>query len=359
MRSLLEKIYTKAFVKLRAKKDLKKISKLTAAGKWEEASYLLTKSVYPLQIQFVVEPKGWNNTAVRWNARSPEHCLFAFNPDLPKEQVRNLTVRLLHLLPLITAFHRSKDFIAGAIFINLGDYADIDGIAFCSNRDGQILIPDTDFLGTKGYSLARSHFEINRIPWEDRRAIAFWRGNTTGIRTGESWNSIPRIQLCEICNKEDVRSFFDVGLSGLAQIPKYEINEVTNSGLMQDYFPMLSSDQYKYQIDIDGNSNAWSGLFQKLLSGSAILKVASPYGFRQWYYDRLIPWEHFVPVESNMTDMVQKTQWLIANDDKAMLIGQKGAELASKLPYDLEIGNALQRIRTAFLEAESPSANRS
>ncbi len=349
MRSFFEKIYTKAFVKLRVKNDLKVISKLTAAGKWEEASCLLTKSAYPLQIQFLVEPNGLNHSAVRWNARSPEHCLFAFNPDLSGEQVRNLTIRLLHLLPLITAFHRSKDFIAGAIFINLGDYADTDGIAFCSNRDGQLLIPDTDFLGTKGYSLTRNHFEINRIPWEDRRAIAFWRGNTTGIRTGESWNSIPRIQLCEICNKEDVRSFFDVGLSGLAQIPKYEIKKVTNSGLMRDYVPILSSDQYKYQIDIDGNSNAWSGFFQKLLSGSAILKVASPHRFRQWYYDRLIPWEHFVPVESDMTDLVEKTQWLIANDDKAMLIGQKGAELASNLPYDLEIGEALQRIRTAFL----------
>jgi hypothetical protein len=358
MRSFLKKIYTKAFVKLRVKNDLKKISKLTAAGKWEEASCLLTKSAYPLQIQFLVEHKGWNHSAVRWNARSPEHCLFAFNPDLPKDQVRNLTIRLLFLLPLIAAFHRSKDFIAGAIFINLGDYADTDGIAFCSNRDGQILIPDTDFLGTEGYSLARSHFEINKIPWEDRRAIAFWRGNTTGIRTGGSWNSIPRIQLCEICNKEDVRSFFDVGLSGLAQIPNYEINRVANSDLMRDYFPMLSSDQYKYQIDIDGNSNAWSGLFQKLLSGSAILKVASPYGFRQWYYDRLIPWEHFVPVESDMIDLVEKAQWLIANDHKAMLIGQKGAELASNLSYDLAISDALQRIHNAFLESGSTSANR-
>jgi hypothetical protein len=59
-----------------------------------------------------------------------------------------------------------------------------------------------------------------------------------------------------------------------------------------------------------------------------------------------------------MTDLVEKAQWLIANDDKAMLIGQTGAELASNLPYDLEIGEALQRIRNAFLESGSTSASR-
>jgi hypothetical protein len=359
MKSFLKKIYTKAAYKLLKKNDAKKLAQLTAAGKLEEVGELLTQNAIPVKIQIVAEAQSERHIGVQWHACKPDLCVFNINPNLSKERKHFIAVRLMMSLPLIVAFHKSSNFIAGSIFVNLDDAAEADGIAFCSNRDGQVLIPDTDFLGTKGYSLARSHFEVNRIPWEDRRAIAFWRGNTTGIRTGKSWNSIPRIQLCEICNKEDVRSFFDVGLSGLAQIPKYEINKVENSGLMRGYVPMLSSDQYKYQIDIDGNSNAWSGLFQKLLSGSAILKVASPHGFRQWYYDRFIPWEHFVPVKPDMTDLVEKTQWLIANDDKAMRIGQKGVELASKLPHDLEFSEALQRIRTAFLESGPPSANRS
>ena len=45
----------------------------------------------------------------------------------------------------------------------------------------------------------------------------------------------------------------------------------------------------RHLIDIDGWANSWSGLFQKLLSGSTVLKVASNKGFRQWYYDRLEP----------------------------------------------------------------------
>lgn len=353
MRSFLEKLYTKAFVKLFAKNDLKKISKLTAAGKWEEASRLLTKTTCPLQIHFLVEAKGWTHTAVRWSAQSPERCFFAFNPDLPKDQVRNLTIRLLLLMPLITAFHQSRDFLTGTVLINLGDYADTNGMAFCSNRDGQILIPDTDFVESKGYMNTRNHFELNVVPWELRRPVAFWRGNTTGIRSGDSWRTIPRIQLCEICSSPGVRSLFDVGVSGLAQIPKAERKALEESGLMRAYVPMLTSNQYKYQIDIDGNSNAWAGLFQKLLSKSTVIKVASPYGFRQWYYDKLIPWEHFVPVESEMDDLVEKTRWLIANDAKAKKIGQQGAELASSLSYDAVMNEALQRIRNTFIESGS------
>jgi hypothetical protein len=141
-----------------------------------------------------------------------------------------------------------------------------------------------------------------------------------------------------------------VGISGLAQIPKAEKKALLDSGLMRDYVPILCSSQYKFQIDIDGNSNAWAGLFQKLLSKSAVLKIASRHGFQQWYYDRLIPWKHFVPVESGMGDLIEKTQWLIANDEKAMKIGQQGAEFASSLSYDDAINEAIQKIRNAFLE---------
>jgi len=357
MQSFFEKVYTKGLLKLFEKNDVKKLVQLTAAGKLEESSHLLTQNTSPVKIQMVAEAQSAGYIGVQWCAYQPDLCVFKLNPNLSKERIQFIAVRLMLLLPLIVAFHKSSDFIAGSIFVNLDDAAEADGMAFCSNRDGQILIPDTDFLESKGYLKTRNHFDAHPVAWDQRQPVAFWRGNTTGIRLGHDLRTIPRIQLCEICSDPEVSKLFDVGLSGLAQIPKAEQNSLEASGLMRDYVPILSSNQYKYQIDIDGNSNAWAGLFQKLLSKSAVLKVASPHGFRQWYYDRLIPWEHFAPVESEMTDLVDKTQWLMANDHKAMLIGQKGAEIASKLPYDLVITEALQRIRNAFLESGSPSVS--
>ena len=353
MKSFLEKIHTKTLSKLFEKNDVKKFAQLTAAGKLAEASTLLTQNAIPTKIQIVADAQSAGHIGIHWYAHKADLCVFKLNPNLSKERTQFIAVRLMLLMPLIVGFHKSSHFIAGSMFINLDDAAEIDGLSFCSNRKGQILVPDTDFLESKGYVNTRNHFDANPVSWEKRRPVAFWRGNTTGIRSGDSWRTIPRVQLCEICSGSETSSLFDVGFSGLAQIPKEERKALEESGLMRDYFPMLSSNQYKYQIDIDGNSNAWAGLFQKLLSKSAVMKVESPHGFQQWYYDRLIPWEHFVPVESEMGDLVEKTQWLIANDVKAMKIGQQGAEFACSLTYDKVISEALQKIRNGFLYSSS------
>ena len=353
MQFFLKEIYTKALLNFFEKNDVKKFAQLTAASKLEEASQFLTHNAIPVKIQIVADARSARHIGIQWHAQKPDLCVFKLNSSLSMERIQFIAVRLMLLMPLMVAFHKSSDFIAGSIFVNLDDAAEIDGLAFCSNRKGQILIPDTDFLESKGYINTRNHFDANPVAWEKRQPVAFWRGNTTGIRSGDSWRTIPRVQMCEICSDLGVSKLFDVGLSGLAQIPKEDEKALKASGLMRGYLPILSSNQYKYQIDVDGNSNAWSGLFQRLLSKSAVLKVASPHGFQQWYYDRLIPWEHFVPVESEMGDLVEKTQWLIANDVKAMQIGQQGAEFARSLTYDKVISEALQKIRTAFLDRGS------
>jgi hypothetical protein len=105
-------------------------------------------------------------------------------------------------------------------------------------------------------------------------------------------------------------------------------DEVRASGFVRDRVPVIEHNRYKYQIDIDGNTNSWPGLFQKLLTGSPVLKVTSASGHRQWYYDRLRPWVNFVPVASDMSDLIEKVRWLQAHDDAARAIGDHGRTLA-------------------------------
>ena len=40
--------------------------------------------------------------------------------------------------------------------------------------------------------------------------------------------------------------------------------------------------------------------FTRLLMGCCVIKVASPFGYRQWYYGDLVPWRHYVPVAADM-----------------------------------------------------------
>lgn len=101
---------------------------------------------------------------------------------------------------------------------------------------------------------------------------------------------------------------------------------------------------YRYQIDVDGNTNSWPGLFLKLLSGSPVLKFESEAGFKQWYYPRLKPWENFVPVASDGSDLVEKLEWLRANPAQAQAIGENGRALALSLTYEDALDSAVLTI---------------
>jgi hypothetical protein len=104
----------------------------------------------------------------------------------------------------------------------------------------------------------------------------------------------------------------------------------------------------KYQIDIDGNSCPYSNLFQRLLTGSPVLKVQSVRGFVQWYYDHLVPWENFVPIAPDMSDLMEKIHWLERNEYAAIRIGENGRRLAEQLSYEREIERSIPVIAAAF-----------
>jgi hypothetical protein len=44
----------------------------------------------------------------------------------------------------------------------------------------------------------------------------------------------------------------------------------------------------------------------QLQSNAAIFKVESAYGFQQWYYERLQPWVHYVPVAADLSDLRER-----------------------------------------------------
>lgn len=334
----------KGIVKL----DIKKLAKLLVRKKWDVAGELLSQFSRPLRVSFREADLATSAHGIQWVISTSDSCEFIFSKSMPQHEFQPCITRLILLMPMLKAFHCSKYFQSGSLFINLGDWADTNGLALCSNRDDSTLIPGIDFLSTNGYRETRLDFMVNSPPWNMRKPIAFWRGNTTGVRVGDSWRSLPRVQLCELANQTNSQPFFDVGITSFAQLSKREAREIRAAGYVRSFAPITSCSRFKYQIDIDGNSNAWSALFQKLLSGSVVLKVASPGNFRQWYYDQLIPWKNFVPVRSDMSDLVEKIQWLLTHDDEAREIGINGAKLAYQLTYEQELDRALVNINKAL-----------
>ncbi len=100
----------------------------------------------------------------------------------------------------------------------------------------------------------------------------------------------------------------------------------------------------KFAIDIDGWTNAWSNLLIRMHFGCCVLKVASADGYRQWWYDRLRPWEHFVPVRADMADLAEKVDWVRSNDVEAKAIASRGQQLARSMTLASETAIAAQII---------------
>jgi len=257
--------------------------------------------------------------------------------------------RLLPMLVLLSHYTRHHG-QTGAVILNVGDYGSRPGLAYCENRKHYFLLPDNYFLESHGYAALRAHLLENPVPWPSRKPLAFWRGTTTGatISPELGWRGLPRIKLCEMAQC-DSSGLFDVGISGIELGPGNPwIEEILASGLMRPYVPSTDFQHYKYQIDIDGHTNSWPGLFQKLLTGCPVLKLASPDKFRQWYYDQLKPWINFVPVAADGLDLADKVKWLVAHDDAARKIGANGRELALEMTYEAEIQRSGRIIHAAL-----------
>ena len=260
--------------------------------------------------------------------------------------VRLLAARLIGSVPMFVTCAREKLVEEGAAILNIADAARFPSIGYCANIDSVMLVPDPDYLSSRGYESFLKHLADNPVPWPERNQIAFWRGATTGHVDGTqpSWLGLQRVKLCQTVQGAH-EALFDVGISRL-QLPKDDPgNEgIRAAGLVKPFVSNLDFQKYRYQIDIDGYTSAWSALFQKLATGSTVLKVGSRDGWRQWYYDKLVPWENYVPVEPEMGDLVEKTRWLIDHDDEAERIGANGRALALSMTYDSQIRAAAETV---------------
>lgn len=82
-----------------------------------------------------------------------------------------------------------------------------------------------------------------------------------------------------------------------------------------------------YGILIDVEGRGYSGRFKFLMfSKRPLLFVDRP--FHEYFFDRLVPWVHFVPVKRDLSDLIEHTEWIHANPDKAREIAMNAYDFA-------------------------------
>jgi len=182
-----------------------------------------------------------------------------------------------------------------------------------NNDPFTLLIPDTDFLASRGYGVLREHIDESDLPWEEKKPLLFWRGAPHGFpyRAYDPTGRRSQRQMLLDWGKWQA-DLCDAALSKTS--PKHE---------------QLC---YKYLVDVDGEVNAWSGFYWKLYSNSVVFKVESHY--EQWYYKELKPWVHYIPVKGDLTDLKSRFEWALHNDEACRQIAQNGKSFAARLSYD-------------------------
>jgi hypothetical protein len=81
-------------------------------------------------------------------------------------------------------------------------------------------------------------------------------------------------------------------------------------------------------LDVEGKG--YSGRLKLLLhSGRPVLVQDRPW--REWFWDSLVPMEHYVPVRRDLSDLVTQARWVQQHPHEAADIGRAGQKLARQL----------------------------
>lgn len=169
------------------------------------------------------------------------------------------------------------------------------------------------------------------LPWEERINTAVFRGASTGYGTTIETN--PRLKASYLSqstqNTKDPVPLLDAGITDWNLRPrkikgqKYlQTIDITKLpfGLVSKLSPEQQT-RYKYILHIEGHACAFR-LSLELSMGSTILLVQSEYNL--WFFHLLKPYEHFVPVKKDLSDLFEQIKWCRMNDDKCKKIAENG-----------------------------------
>jgi hypothetical protein len=234
-------------------------------------------------------------------------------------------------------------------FIGDGKGVPDGSLAFSSNNERAHLIPDPEFFNSNGYQELREKLG-NQRPWRERNDNIIWRGSISGkgrlpTDSGDltAPDILPRVQMCALLASTPNTN---VKIHQTSKSAAWDDHSewLVRAGLVAERVPADLWIEQKFALDIDGETNAWSNLFTRLLFGCCVIKVDSQLGYRQWYYDQLAPWRTHVPVRSDLSDLHEKIEWCRTHSADCALIAKTGQDLARSMTWASETQKTIRKI---------------
>jgi hypothetical protein len=191
---------------------------------------------------------------------------------------------------------------------------------------GLILYPD--WYSLRGFEPDKTLVLEGNVlhPWESKKPLLFFRGSDSGISDWDLWLNYPRPKLMEMSVQHP--DLIDAKFNYLFN--HHIIGEQARSlGYMGEYVSMRDSSCFKYAMDIDGNCAATPRMPLLMHSTSVILKNTTDSVL--WFYPRVKPYEHFIPVSEDLSDLFIKLEWAKNHDAQCQKISANARRLAAEI----------------------------
>ncbi|OGN59706.1 MAG: hypothetical protein A3F40_04550 [Chlamydiae bacterium RIFCSPHIGHO2_12_FULL_27_8] len=196
-----------------------------------------------------------------------------------------------------------------------------------SNVKEAILIPDYWLLSELWKKTQMEILDLDsKISWDEKNEIIFWRGASS---------KASRFTLCEISLNNNLvdAGFCDYFITDKDKELKLWNKTDIYSKLLKNHSTIEEQLKYKYLPVLDGVMCTYPGYQWRLLSNSVTFKQGSDE--EQWFYSALKPYEHYIPVKNDLSDLVDKINWAKENDDQCRKIAKNSTEFVlNNLMYE-------------------------
>lgn len=170
--------------------------------------------------------------------------------------------------------------------------------------------------------------DIIPVKWSDKKSMAIFRGAASGCGI----TSVTNMRLKAATISKQNPSLVDAGLTSfnkrIKKIPNSKIDTINTFTIKRkDFMPYNEKLKYKYILNIDGHITAFR-LGHELQMNSVILLVKSHYYI--WFMPYLKPYEHYVPIKCDLSDLIDRILWCKNNDDKCKQIVENANRFYNK-----------------------------
>lgn len=112
--------------------------------------------------------------------------------------------------------------------------------------------------------------------------------------------------------------------------PKYKEWQDIGFPMAGQGMPPEEMSKFKYHIDLGGGGGTtWTGTTDKLAMPGVLFHHVTP--TKDYIHDHLLPWVHYVPIQSDLSDLREKIDWAENCPDEARMIAERATEFMRQM----------------------------